>query len=279
MTKIQDLRGNTMGGNDKRSTIKKIARHHSAISTGNVYTFENHWKNARGWNTGGCHEVILRDGTVQLCYDYNVVSNGVYGHNKTTYHICVVGDGDFTPEQEKAFDERARYNLDRFNLRVYDLLGHKEFSGASTACPGIDMNKVRSLLKGGTIIKNQPKQQVKSTSKLTSKANLKVDGKWGNSTTEALQKALGTPGDGILSNQSRNSVTESLYGNTVRYGKGGSLVIKALQRKVGSKDDGLLGPATVRALQKYLGTVQDGVLSRPSLVVQDLQRRLNKGNL
>ena len=92
MAKVVDLRKKTMGGQDKRSTIKNIARHHSATSEGDVFAFENHWKNARGWNTGGYHEIILRDGTVQLCYDSNVVTNGVYGHNTTTYHICLVGN-------------------------------------------------------------------------------------------------------------------------------------------------------------------------------------------
>jgi len=110
-----------------------------------------------------------------------------------------------------------------------------------------------------------------------SQSDLTVDGKWGNATTEALQDALNTPVDGIISNQSRNSVTESLYGNTVRYGSGGSVVIRALQRKVGASADGLLGPATVRALQSYLGTPVDGVLSRPSMAVEEMQRQLNAG--
>src|SRR5699024_7736216 len=111
-------------------------------------------------------------------------------------------------------------------------------------------------------------------SKPSYKANLAVDGKWGEGTTKALQKALGTPSDGILSKQSRNSVTQALYGNTAQFGSGtgGSLVIRTLQRKLGVKADGLLGPATVRALQKRLGTVQDGKLSRPSLVVKEMQR-------
>lgn len=113
-------------------------------------------------------------------------------------------------------------------------------------------------------------------------ANLKVDGKWGNDTTRAMQRYFGTPADGILSGQSKNSVTNSLYGNTVRYGKGGSLVIKALQRYLNSKGfklkvDGLLGPATIRALQSYLGTIVDGKLSRPSLMVKEMQIRLNSG--
>lgn len=46
-----------------------------------------------------------------------------------------------------------------------------------------------------------------------------------------------------------------LYGNTVQFGSGGSLVIRALQRKIDATVDGLLGPDTVRRLQIYLGTL------------------------
>src|SRR5690625_2343900 len=119
-----------------------------------------------------------------------------------------------------------------------------------------------------------------NTSTSSAKSNLTVDGKWGNSTTSALQRALGTVVDGYISDQTRNSVTNAFYGDSIKFGSGkkGSLVVKALQKKVGSKQDGLLGPNTIRSLQRYLGTVADGKLSRPSLVVKELQRRLNKGN-
>jgi len=269
MAKVTDLRGKVMGGGDKRSRITKIARHHSATTTGNVNSFQNHWRSL-GWKTGGYHEIILRDGTVQLCYDSDVVTNGVYGHNQTTYHICVVGNGSFTTAQEKAFEERAKYNLNRFGLKVSDILGHREFSGASTSCPGINMNTVRSRLSGSSS-SSAPSKPSKPSS------GLAVDGKWGNSTTLALQKALGTPQDGFISKQPRNSVTQSLYGNTVQFGNGGSNVVVALQKKVGATADGKLGPGTIRLLQKALGTPQDGVLSRPSMVVKELQRRLNAG--
>lgn len=267
MAKIVDLRKKTMGGQDKRSTIKNIARHHSATNEGDVFAFENHWKNVRGWNTGGYHEIILRDGTVQLCYDSNIVTNGVYGHNTTTYHICLVGNGNFTQAQEKAFEERAKYNLKRFGLKVDNVKGHNEFNGTNTSCPGVNMNEVRKRLG------SQPKAQ--------SKAKLTVDGKWGNATTKALQEVLGTVVDGKISDQVQNSVTQAFYGNTIVFGNGqkGSMVVKALQKKIGAKADGLLGPNTIGALQKYLGTVHDKKLSRPSLVVKELQRRLNNGQL
>lgn len=124
----------------------------------------------------------------------------------------------------------------------------------------------------------KPSAPKKSSPKAKKGASLTVDGKWGKTTTKALQRALGTTADGIISRQPNNSVARSLYGGTVTFGGGkGSPMVEALQRKVGARVDGKLGPATVRALQKYLGTTQDGVLSRPSLAVKEMQRRLNAG--
>src|SRR5690625_6740831 len=101
----------------------------------------------------------------------------------------------------------------------------------------------------------------KNSSKNKKKANMTADGKWGKDTTRALQRALGTPVDGIISQQPRNSVTQALYGGTVSFGSGnGSPMVRALQRKVGAGVDGKLGPDTVRRLQRHLGTVRDGVL-------------------
>src|SRR5690625_3588711 len=132
---------------------------------------------------------------------------------------------------------------------VYDSAGKKVASGKSAAKP-----------------------------KAEAKSNITVDGKWGKDTTRALQKALGTAVDGIISRQPRNSVTTALYGGTISFGSGnGSPMVSALQRKIGAKADGKLGTETVRKLQAYLGTVRDGKLSRPSLVVKEMQRRLNNG--
>lgn len=110
----------------------------------------------------------------------------------------------------------------------------------------------------------------------TPRANLRVDGYWGKGTTTALQKALKTPVDGYISGQYKNSTTNRIFSTTHHNRKGSSLV-RALQRKVGVKVDGYIGPNTIRGLQRYLGTIQDGVISRPSYMVKELQRRLNLG--
>ena len=191
MAKIIDLRGKTMGGHSKRSRITKIARHHSATSSGDVFAFQRHWKNL-GWKTGGYHEIILRDGTVQLCYDSNVITNGVKNHNSTTYHICLVGNGNFTEAQERAFDERAKYNLKRLALSVNDILGHCEFKGANTSCPGVNMNAVRARLKGNKSY-TPPKKQTASTTvkkSISQMASEVIAGKHGSGHANR-QKSLG----------------------------------------------------------------------------------------
>ncbi len=196
--------------------------------------------------------------------------------------ICINSDGNYRKAVENGA-ELVRYLLDKHGLSVDKVRQHHDWYPKN--CPaqiragkdGITWGVFKSMVqngKGATSANNPSKPTPKPSSK---GAALDVDGKWGNSTTRALQKALGTPVDGILSGQNRNSVTNALYGNTARFDGGGSVVVRALQRKVGVRADGILGPETVRALQRYLGTPQDGVLSRPSTVVEEMQRRLNAG--
>lgn len=106
------------------------------------------------------------------------------------------------------------------------------------------------------------------------------DGQWGPATTTRLQQYLGTPVDGIVSDQSiaYKSQNPGLFSNSWQWKshpKTGSTMVKALQRKVGSAADGFIGPNTIKALQAKLGTTQDGVCSNPSDVVRALQKALN----
>lgn len=151
MAKIHDIRSQTKRTNGTRplSRITHIARHHSATTTGDFFSFWKHWNGTNGWGTGGYHEIILRDGTVQLCYDPEEITNGVGGQNSYIYHICVVGNGSFTQAQEVAFNERCRLAMERLNIPVNRVLGHREFPGAATTCPGINMNVVRDRLRSG----------------------------------------------------------------------------------------------------------------------------------
>jgi hypothetical protein len=173
MTNTIDLRSHTPRSNGTRSedSIEHIARHHSATSDGDFKTFWKYWNGVKGWGTGGYAEIILRDGTVQICYDPNEITNGIANHNSTTYHICVVGNGSFTDAQEKAWEERCLYNLKRFGLTPDKVKGHREFSGASTACPGIDMGMVRNRL---IYLRSKPTTPVKQPVKQSEVKGLSI---------------------------------------------------------------------------------------------------------
>lgn len=107
------------------------------------------------------------------------------------------------------------------------------------------------------------------------KENLGVDGSWGPATTKALQRAMGTVVDGVISGQPRN--TNTLKIPSVQFGKGGSLLIKALQRKFGTIQDGYISyPSNlIKALERHLGVSSNGVVD--STLVKALQKRLNDG--
>lgn len=217
MVKVHDIRSQTKRSNGTRSesAIKNIARHHSATTSGDFFAFWKTWNGVKGWGTGGYHEIILRDGSVQLCYDPNEITNGVANHNTNTYHICVVGNGSFTPAQEKAWDERCRIALKRFKLPVSAVKGHNEFSGASTACPGINMNTVRKALFQGQPVQvsskvenrdyflngdTDPRIKTIQADLVMAGYKLIVDGIFGDGTeevVEAFQRASNLVVDGI----------------------------------------------------------------------------------
>src|SRR5690625_3227789 len=141
MTKVIDRRKIAMGGNSKRnvSQIKNIAIHYSATKSGNTANFENYWKNSRGWKTGGYHEVVLLNGDVELNYDPTVITNGVLNHNTATYNICYVGDGQPNKAQLKTLRKRVKRAKSAYKIKDANIKGHREFSGASTSCPALDV--------------------------------------------------------------------------------------------------------------------------------------------
>lgn len=80
---------------------------------------------------------------------------------------------------------------------------------------------------------------------------------WGPAYTKALQAALGTTQDGIISSQpaaNRKYIgcADTHSWEFVNSGAKGSKLIAALQKRVGSTADGLFGKNSAMAIQKYL---------------------------
>lgn len=128
-----------------------------------------------------------------------------------------------------------------------------------------DYYGVKKLASGGqTVDTSKTPTSEKKTATDAKKGLLAVDGYWGQATTRAAQKWLGTAVDGIVSNQplyNKQFLTRcsSSSWEFKRSGyKAGSSLVRAIQRKTGTTADGYFGKASVRALQKFLGVTVDG---------------------
>lgn len=124
---------------------------------------------------------------------------------------------------------------------------------------------------------SKPVAQQKPSEPTNNKIN--VDGSWGQATTKALQKILGTKQDGIVSNQPTinrkylySASSTSWQFKKTGYGDG-SNVIRALQKLIGAKADGWFGKNSVIALQRFLKVKADG--SMGPTTVRALQKYIN----
>jgi hypothetical protein len=118
----------------------------------------------------------------------------------------------------------------------------------------------------------------------TSSDQLDVDGWWGPATTTKLQQVLGTPVDGVVSQQpSCNRSAVLAAGDGWEWvdnaDDGGSTCIRALQGVIGCDQDGYFGPDSANHLEAHFGIDQDGVLDGPSNTVMRMQEALNEGHV
>lgn len=124
-----------------------------------------------------------------------------------------------------------------------------------------------------------------STSSGSTGGKLKVDGLWGKNTTKDVQKALGTPVDGVVDSQCIDWKAKN-PGLTTGWdwqevGKG-SPCIRALQKYLKVKVDGVAGKVTFNALIEAFkdrsgATKLDGKLDKPSITIKAMQKALNEG--
>lgn len=177
--KLTDRRNQAMGGQKHHraiEAIKNVAWHYSGVMRSNGSFITNHeswWRNGLGWLRGGYHFYIDKDGNIYWNYDLTTRSNGVANNNQYTVNICVEAGSasDYTPEQEKARQELTLWLLDILpNVQPENVLGHREFPGQNTSCPGYStaqMNEFRrQLAKGNKNVKTQttkaPKEKTPS---------------------------------------------------------------------------------------------------------------------
>ena len=291
MAKVTDRRNQALGGQRNQrslSSITDIGVHWSGVANGTIEGHERHWENTLDWDVGGYHYAITKDGTILWNYNLERITNGVGGHNSTSAHVMYeAGHGAPMNDAQKKSLKYVINELMKPKLpNLKRVRGHNEFPDtakykhSTNSCPGINMYDFRAYLKEDSVkvsTQSKPEPVKPETTKNTYKVT--VDGYLGPETVKALQRYFELVVDGEMWGQySGNQATKAFNQRAVKYGRGGSPVVKALQRKIGASPvDGIWGAGTTRALQRYLGTPVDGEIWRPSSAIKELQRRLNAG--
>jgi N-acetylmuramoyl-L-alanine amidase len=109
------------------------------------------WHLARGFRTIGYHEVIRRDGTVEIGRQAEEQGAHVGGFNPGNYGICLVGglaqgtkrpENNYTDAQWDALRERMLIHHARWPQAI--IMGHNGFPGHEPrGCPCFDWRKWR----------------------------------------------------------------------------------------------------------------------------------------
>jgi hypothetical protein len=105
---------------------------------------------------------------------------------------------------------------------------------------------------------------------------LVVDGQWGTKTTKELQRHYKTIIDGVISGQIKQKANENIH--AIKWGIGGSNLVRKMQKDLGVKVDGYLGKGTISALQLRLGSKVTGYIAKTNdETVIKIQELLNEG--
>lgn len=122
------------------------------------------WHKERGWSGIGYHYVIRKSGEVCKGRNEDLVGAQVAGLNSKSIGICFSGHGDITDhtdEQRKSGIKLTKELMDKYNIPVENVLGHREINKlvekkilaeaykTTKSCPGnkINMDDVRVQLK------------------------------------------------------------------------------------------------------------------------------------
>ena len=287
---ISDTR-NKLGRSNKRTyiTIHETANtskganaqaHANLQSNGNSRAANWHWQ----VDDKQAIQSFTHDFSLYHCGD----GGGSGNRNSIGIEICVNSDGDYVQAVKNAA-ALTRKIIAEENIPLSKVVQHNHWSGKN--CPtglrqgreGLNWHKFISLVKGVDVeqaSKPQVKPQSKPSKVKPQTTKLAVDGYWGHATTRALQRYFGTTVDGVISGQPDNKSVRNIP--SARVGKGGSQLIAAMQKRFSSgKADGIISADSllIRALQQRYGTTVDGKVSKPSLLVMELQKHLNKGKL
>jgi hypothetical protein len=126
-------------------------------------------RRGNGWSDIGYHEVVRRDGSLELGRDIKYAGAHVAGINSSSIGIACEGNGEeeeLTPAQRKTLIARIRHHMKERIVGVHCVIGHKEVNDlvskgvvptkyrTTKTCPGkkISMDEIRENLSFPPVI-------------------------------------------------------------------------------------------------------------------------------
>ena len=132
--------------------IKFIAVHHSQRKIDSLKRIKELHVKINKWEDIGYHFLIDKNGKLYKGRSEKFIGAHVYGHNKDSIGICLIGNFDEekpTKKQIQTLMKFLKQKTKKFKIPTNNILGHREFPNVIKTCPGkfIDMDEIRETLK------------------------------------------------------------------------------------------------------------------------------------
>lgn len=114
------------------------------------------WHRDQGWSQIGYHYVVRRNGEIERGRPERLEGAHARGANQTSIGIVWVGTDQPSPEQEKSLVGLVNLLRGKYNIKIENVLGHREAVKTDKTCPNLNMDRFRAEL-----IFIQPKPEVR----------------------------------------------------------------------------------------------------------------------
>ncbi|AXY24896.1 hypothetical protein CL176_02025 [Suicoccus acidiformans] len=134
------------------SAIKQIVWHYTATTHAGdamdvIKAHEHFWRNTHGWEIGGYHFYIDRQGKIVQNYDLSIVTYGAGRLNPQLVHVCCEASSanNYTKAQIEAREKVTLWLMQELNIPASQVKGHKEIPYNSTSCPGYSTTQLNDF--------------------------------------------------------------------------------------------------------------------------------------
>lgn len=185
---------------------------------------------------------------------------GITNANSIGVEVCINGDKPYTTKEINFLKQLIPYLMKTYKVSASNVVRH--YDASRKLCPYYYAKRSdawNSLKKQITTTTTSTSSSTSKTT-TTTKTKLTVDGSFGPASVKRAQQFFGTTQDGVISgqNSSMKGYLTGIASSAIKYGGGGSSMIKALQKWVGATQNGVLNIDTIKKLQKKIGTGVDG---------------------